>query len=276
MEKFLISSDDCLILKAFKESSSLREAAKSLNRDPAGLARRVQTISTDYGFLQKINGRWSLTPSGLDLVVWTEESIQSQAEALAKNDRIRIGSTMWFAEEVLVPNLPTLQKELTRNCQIQISTPSHFERALLEGNLDFVIVCHPPETPEIEHKQIAQEEWVVIIPTKWTIKEFAELLKRPFIRHRALNTDLFFSSNLSFSDLEFDNLISIRSAVARGLGWSVVPRLCVDSYLTSGIIKLVNYKVDIHDRRICLWWLRSRRNLKKKSSLLNTWLSQFV
>src|SRR3989338_9505030 len=82
MEKFTVSSDDCLILKAFHDSKTLREAATLLSCDPAGLARRVQYISTHFGFLQKVNNRWQVTSQGLDLVAWTETSIQSQKKIL--------------------------------------------------------------------------------------------------------------------------------------------------------------------------------------------------
>ncbi len=123
MEKFIVSSDDCLILKAFKESSSLREAAKLLNCDPAGLARRVQVISSEYGFLQKINGRWCLTSGGLDLVAWTEETISISSAGFGKNRTHPYRNDDVVSEQILVPNLPKLQKKFQTNVRFKSVFP---------------------------------------------------------------------------------------------------------------------------------------------------------
>ncbi|MBC7464715.1 MAG: LysR family transcriptional regulator, partial [Bdellovibrio sp.] len=199
MEKFVISPDDCLILKAFKDSKSLREAAVRLGCDPAGLARRVQVISSTYGFLQKVNNRWQVTARGLDLVAWTEVSILTQKKIFSAKSSLRIATTMWFSEQVLVPNLSVLSKHLTGKTSFTLSVPSQkFEMSLLDGSVDFVLVCHPPENPEIEHKQVATEKWVIICPASWRSgihhkneKNIDELKLRPFIRHQDINQDIF-------------------------------------------------------------------------------------
>lgn len=200
MEKFIVSPEDCLILKAFKESRSLSEAAVLLECDPAGLARKVQNISSRYGFLQKANNRWQVTDRGLDLVAWTEASIQSQKSVFLAKKSIRIASTMWLSEEVLIPHLNQLKGTLGGDLKFSFSVPNKgFEMALIDGSVDLVVACHPPLTSDIQHKQLVKEGWVVIIPSHWKLDYgnkntdwFSALKKKPFIHHSDINKDLFF------------------------------------------------------------------------------------
>lgn len=278
MEKFEISSEDCMILKAFKEASSLREASRLLGCDPAGLARRVQFISSQYGFLQKIENRWHLTSRGVDLVAWAEASIQSQKKVLQANSSLRIGAPNWFSEEFLIPRAHQFAKYFESKAVIDFSTPPQgFERALIEGSVDFVIACHPPETPEIEHKKLFDEEWVVIAPQYWKSKSkdsLSEILKMPFVRHTAINLDLFIpeAENVVEAATKTDNLIGIRAAVAAGLGWSIVPKILVSSFLHDKKVSVWPHNLKVQDRKVCVWWLRNRFELKRQSAKIASWV----
>ena len=284
METFLISPDDCLILKAFKETNSLREAAILLGQDPAGLTRRVQQISNQYGYIQKINNRWQVTARGLDLIAWVESIIQSQKKILQGKDGLRLASTMWFAEEILIPNVLNLKKIFKEDLNISISVPKNdLEMSLIDGSVDYVIVCHPPENPEIEHRQIAEEKWVLVAPIQWkkfilNNKEniFNYLKDKPFIRHSDLNHDLFLPNfaDLKQSDIQIDNFIGIRSAVCAGIGWSLVPKILIERSVQEEQIFQIPYDIAIHDRKICIWWLRNRYEIKRHSVKMVTWLKE--
>lgn len=282
MENFLVPPEDCVILKAFRDTKSLREAALLLGCDPAGLARRVQQISNQFGFLQKVGNRWQLTAQGLDLVAWTEASIQSQKKALSAKSALRLASTMWFTEEVLVPELPVLAKTLGPEVRFSISTPAKsLELALLDGSVDFVVACHPPENPEIEHKQMNQERWCIIAPAAW--KKFlsgnqreiaAELKSHPFVRHRDMNPDVFlpeFEAEIMNAPLTIDSLVGVRSAVVEGLGWSFVPSPAVTRYLKNKSIMEVPFKFDVRNRHICVWWLRNRYDSRRMAGKICAW-----
>lgn len=279
MENYLIPPDDCLLLKAFKDTQSLREAAILLQCDPAGLTRRVQHISSTYGLIQKVNNRWQLTSGGIDLVAWTEMSIQSQKKLILGKSSLRIASTMWLAEELLIPNFNKLKKVL-ENLTFSFSVPNKgFEQSLIEGSVDFVITCHAPENPEIEHKKLGHEEWVIITPPSWgnKAKTIESLRTLPFIRHSDLNTDLFIpeiSEDIQQTFISIDNLIGIRTAVIEGFGWSVVPRLLVEKSLKKQLLVEVPYSFSMTDRNVCLWWLRNRYDSRKISSKISSWLKE--
>ncbi len=284
MEKFAISPDDCLILKALNDSKSLREAAVLLGCDPAGLARRVQQISNQHGFLQKVNNRWQVTARGLDLVAWAEASIQSQRKVLLSKSSLRIATTMWFSEEVLIPHLPRLRHLLGKEFSLSLSVPhKSFELSLIDGSVDFVIVCHPPESPEIEHRQIVEEKWSVVAPKSWQkdlklkAPQALEILKsRPFIHHSGINLDLFLPGigALNQAEIEIDNLIGIRSAVCSGLGWSLIPRLMIDRSLKEDKLIEISHPLPVHDRKVCVWWLRNRYETKRQSGKISAWVKE--
>lgn len=282
MKTFLVSSDDCLILKAFKDTSSLREAAANLQCDPAGLARRVQFISSQHGFLQKVNNRWQLTSKGLELVAWTEASLQSQARLLQQEAKFRLATTMWFSEEVLLPYFLEFKKTLNSQSQFLLTVPQKsFELSLQDGSVDCVIACHPPETPDIEHKRVVAEKWSVVIPGIWQ-KNFkfkrdtllTELSRHPFIRHSDINEDLL-APQIQIkteSGLMIDNLIGVRSAVMQGLGWSIVPRLLVARHIDSGQLAELPIELNVKDRKVCVWWLRNRIDISPEANKIAQWI----
>lgn len=273
MENFIISPEDCLILRAFKEASSLREAAKLLNCDPAGLQRKTQRISEEHGLLQKREGRWGLTESGLALVGWVEESITAQKKVVQGNSSIRLATTMWLMELFLIPNLSLLKNKNP----LFISTPDNVEKELISGACDFVIVCHPPEDPAIAHKQLFKEEWVVIAPASWKNKNpklsMESLRSKPFIRHASMNPDIFSFEDLSANTaLTVDSLIGVRAGVLQGLGWSVVPKILVYDLIKEKKLVAIDHPIEM-DRKMCVWWLRRRADSKRLSSSICQFLS---
>lgn len=267
MEQFLISPEDCLILRAFKATSSLREAAKVLNCDPAGLQRKTIRISEEYGHLQKVKGRWTLTESGMSLVGWLEESIISQKKLLAGNSCIRIAATTWMIEQFLIPQSHSFLKTLNTSARLQFSTPMNFETHLIEGSCDVVVVCHPPEDPAIAHRQLFKEEWIAVVPASWVTKKikFIDLINKPFIRHEQINPDIFKVKAPTF--MMVDNLISVRSAVQHGIGWSIVPKILVIDLLKRKEVVALQEEIPM-DRRLCVWWLRRRSDSKKMANQL--------
>lgn len=284
MDKYLISSDDCLILLALHNSSSLREAARNLDCDPGGLLRKVQKIASEHDVLRKNQGRWELTNKGLALVSWTQENILGQKRLLLSETTIRIAATTWFAERLLIPEVLTLHRQL-KTTDIQFSIPdSGFESALLEGDCDFVVVCHPPENPAIAHKRICQEKWSLVISEPLFKKNFSgrkgvtlqDFLQLPFIQHHGMNSAATLSlesppPNMFFASM--DNLIGVRSALIHGAGWSFVPTLLVKEEIENGSLIEIEHRTKM-DRNVCLWWQRNSIRARQRASQLESWLSK--
>lgn len=277
----MISPEDCLILVALQQNTSLRGAAESLGCDAGGLLRKVQRISDDHGLVSKVEGKWKLTQEGQALVAWTQESILSQHELLKASVHLRIASTAWFAEQILIPASGELQKAFGGKARIQYLTPAvGLEKSLIMGESDFVVACHAPENPSIAHKQLQSEAWSVVVSpelvgkTRKTIS-MESLKDLPLIRHREMNPEVFLLEELEGEPVEamtIDNLIGIRSAVMSGLGWSLVPTALVVRELREKNLVEVPCKLKM-DRKVCVWWLRHHLHERKQHGLICKWVS---
>lgn len=281
MDRYLVSTEDCLVLLAIQNASSVRQAAETLHCDPAGLLRKVQRISTDHGLLQKSNGKWTLTEAGLNVARWTRESIQSQKNILQSRLNLRIGSTVWLAEQLLIPNLELLQKEMPFPSRFEFSAARNsFELALLQGEIDFAITCTPPDNPLIAHRQIGQEPWVVAVSKKLVpphVKLNLDSLSNiPFVAHNEINPDLLTngtSTNLKTESLiRSDNLTTVRSAIVHGKGWSYVPKALLLSEIRAGHLATFRPEVKMNEK-VCLCWLRESQIGRSHSETLKKWVS---
>ncbi|MGZ3782644.1 MAG: LysR substrate-binding domain-containing protein [Pseudobdellovibrionaceae bacterium] len=90
-----------------------------------------------------------------------------------------------------------------------------------------------------------------------------------------MNEDLFFANiDVQKSVVTVDNLIGVRSAVISGLGWSFVPKFLVHRDVLEGRLFQVPFDVPVSDRKLCIWWLRSRKSSKKQAAKLCSWLRE--
>lgn len=282
MEKFKISSQECQILLSLAKSSSLREAADLVDCDAGGLLRKVQQLASKFGVVQKVNRKWILTQDGEAIARWTQDSIKRQNELLGQNLTIRIASTTWFAESVLISSVEKLRKDIRNLEKVQVLIPEKkLEKSILDGDCDFVIVCHPPEDPSIAHSVVREEPWTLVVS-----KELAELHKLntnsitlndlqeiPFVHHLELNPETFLPKDfkIKYGIISTNSLIAARSAMINNLGWSYVPKGLVLSELKSKKLLPVKYNFKM-DRKICIWWLRGGRQGKLYSSILKSWI----
>lgn len=282
-EQYPVSTEDCMILLAIQNSTSLRQAAQSLNCDPAGLFRKVQRISSQHDLLRKTNGKWTLTETGVTVARWTRESIQSQKNILQAKSILRIGATAWLTEQVLIPQSRKLRSMISASPHQSgfefLAANCEFESAILKGELDFAITCSPPENPLIAHKQLGDEPWVVIVSKDLLKKKtfnLDDLQEIPFIAHHEINPDLVTNGSRNLMQMGWiraDNLTSIRAAVVHGLGWSFVPLASIQQELQQG--RLLTLKTETKmPEKVCLWWLRDNQLNKTKTTVLSQWLQE--
>lgn len=284
MLKFTIPPEYCLIINAFNQTDSLRGAAALLEIDPPSLVRKVQKISSEYGYLQKVGNRWAVTESGRRIAQWTDEVIQSQANLTLEKSVLRISSFSWFAEEMLIPEYHRLKKLLRPNqsCAFKM-TASNLEQELIQGRTDLVIQGHPPTDPTIAYKRISSHNWVVVIPYSWK-KQFInlndyqilELLqKKNFIRHIGLNPEKVLGFQpIMKSHITADSVIGLRSAVVHEEGWSTLPAMSVHNYIREKKLIKLNLPTHLKDD-VSVWWLRARKDMTETAKITAKWASEF-
>lgn len=283
MSQYLIPPEDCFIVRTFKEATSLRSAAAALNCDPAGLLRKVHRISKDYDLLTKANGRWVLTKKGLAIANWVESTLLSQQQALDSKISLRIGTTTWYSEQLIVPALGRLRKSIPELGELQILTPEKAEMSLLNHELDFNIACYTPNDPLIAYKKVIKEKWAVIAPIAWQSdlkkldrKQTLEFLStKTFVRHQELNPNFVLPHCVYPVEkfLVIDHLVGVRAALISGLGWSCVPEMLLRSYQFNEKIIRLDLETSLQ-HELCISWLRNRPDIKELAGKMTAWLQQ--
>jgi DNA-binding transcriptional LysR family regulator len=278
MNHFKIPPDYARILNALSQTPSLREAAKLLHLDPAALTRKVQKISDEHGLIYKSAQKWIISEKGRLFISWANESIARLDEILEEDLSINISAYTWMAEQVLLPNFKKLN-QLIPDCSWFIKTNSvEIEKEIIKNVTDFAITRYPPTDPSINYKKILIQPWVIVLPEAWrknlpanSAQIRKELDKLPYIRMANRNAEdiLSFEPQI-FSNLMVDGFIGIRTAVSQGIGWSCLPKASVSLIERKGIhtVELPGVTKD----SICLWWLRSRKDLLPLTKKLIQWL----
>ena len=281
--KFSIPTEYCLIINAFTQATTLRKAAELLSIDPAVLVRKVKIISLEYGYLEKVGNRWTVTESGRRISHWTEEMLSSQATLINQTPRLRISAYSWLVEQVLIPNYKSLDKTLKGNYDLTFRMAgSNLEQELLSNRSDFVIHGLAPTDPSIAHKKIVSLPWTIIVPYSWrselaklsTNEVITFLNKRPYCRHADLSpvTALGFQPQTTHS-LISDSVVGLRTEVMNDIGWSAVPAMSIQSALADKKIYKLNLKLDFKDD-VSVWWIRSRKDTSSLAKQLASWLTQ--
>jgi DNA-binding transcriptional LysR family regulator len=283
MLKFPIPPEYCLIINAFNQADSLRGAAVILGMDPPALVRKVQKISAELGYLQKVGNRWAVTESGRRVAQWTDEVLRSQSELAQEKSALRISSFSWLAEEVLIPEYHLLKQMLPAHQSILFKiTATNQEQELIQSRADLIIQGHAPTDPCIAHKRVSSHPWVVVIPFAWKKRisylsdaQIIEFLNRnPFIRHSNLNPE----TALGFQPrtkalLTVDGVIGLRSAVTHNEGWTVLPAMSVRHLVHDNKLIKLNLQTFIKDD-VSVWWIRARKDMSAIAKTTAKWISE--
>ncbi len=282
--KFFIPPEYCLIVSAFSQASTLRGAAQLLGTDPAALVRKVQRINQEYGFLEKIGNRWTVTSSGQKLAYWTEEMINSQKLLSEEAPRLRVSAYSWLTEDMLIPNFKSLDTNFKSKFKWSFQMGgSDLEQDLISNRTDFVIHGKAPNSPNVAHRRICSFPWAGVVPYSWknevsrlNQKQLVEFLdKKDFCRHASLNpTTVLNYEPERIHDLVLDGVIGLRSAVVNGLGWSALPAMSVQSAIREKKLLKINLPIAYSDD-VSIWWMRSRKDASAQSKQIAAWIQKF-
>jgi DNA-binding transcriptional LysR family regulator len=214
------------------------------------------------------------------MIAWAEEAVLSQRRLLKSTETLRIASSAWLQEQVLIPKFAQLEKSIGPDIKVEFHVPTaSLEERLLESLSDFAVACHPPESPEIAFRRLQKEKWIIVAPSRWkssSLKNVERLIQLPFIRHLDSHQEIFLPwvKTPLEARLSMNSLNSVRAAVKKGLGWSVMPKLAALKDLEDGSLLELPIEVNVDDRFVCLWWLRNRSSVKSHASVLSRWICE--
>lgn len=282
--KFPISSEHCLVLAALAELDSAQSVASYLNKDPSVISRTLNKIKATTELLDKINGKWKITPTGMEIVHWTKATLTEQKRILKQPISISIASTREFSARVISPQLDQILN-LHKNISINLIATQEsvdniydgVEPAILSGKADIGFDCGRPVDPQIKFIRLIPEPFVITCSPKFKkahkISSVETLIKLPHLRYDRLRPEnlLKLNKTIRLPVAQFNDLASQREATIAGLGWSILPQYLIQREITSKKLVVLNL-MKMPQEFFGIWYLRNRTDLKPFVSLLAQWL----
>ncbi len=278
MTRFPLSSDQCEILCALEACKTIGALADFLKRDPSVVSRQLKRIAETAPVLEKIQGRWTITPVGQEVILWTRNSSTALNRIFQKRLVIRVGATREFASRVICPQIKTFLKETSDGAELVLNTyESGIEEALLSGELDFGFDCGRPKDPLIQFKLVTHETFGIFGSPSFLRsgmpKSLNELLLLPNLQYRRVPTSRYLrlASEVPCVAGYFNDLAAIREACCAGLGWAVLPEYVAQREIKAGLLVRVDIE-RIRGDKFGVWWLRGSRTYEDTIHRAMSWL----
>jgi DNA-binding transcriptional LysR family regulator len=238
-DQFLLSSEECGLLDQFQKSGSLSALCEDLGVDKGFLSRKISKLATTAAVLEKVQGKWALTPQGEEIVAWYREATEKQRTILNTTHELRLATSQTLSERVLSQALQPLKESLQLERILVQTSFSDVEHALLSRKMDCAIFCAIPKTPEVRYKNLFRFPYGVVAPVGWdaSLSNPRELLQKyPYVSHQSLSLRSFLGVEEACPKpvLEFDHVSGVRQAVVEGNGWTVLPLYAVAEEVRMG------------------------------------------
>ena len=246
-------------LRAFAavcDTGSFTRAAVLLDLTQAAVSQQVQRLEAVCGPLLVRRARQpSLTPAGVKVLAYAREAAQAQARlmlALADDDpyagQVSIASPGSIGL-LLYPRLLALQEAHPGIAVSHRAAPTaEILAAVLAGRVELGIVTHQPDDERLAGALFARENLCLVVPARCADAGWPALVRLGYIDHpdgmdmgRRLLARVHPGRRIDQVPVRgFTNQIgAILDPVARGLGFTVLPRFAVQAYPHPRAIRVV-------------------------------------
>ena len=273
------------------ETGSFTRAAERLDLTQAAVSQHISRLEAEFGTLLLRKPRQlELTPRGLVLLDFARQQAQAaeQLRARLSDDDPHHGaitlSTPGSIGLLLYPLLLDQQQEHTGlTIQHRFAPTPDIVQAILAGRSDLGLVDQPPEHPSIAAEPFAREPLCLVVPNDGEEQSWQHLCQLGFIDHpdgRSMAQRLlgrrYPGQRVDEIPLRgFTNQIGlILEPVARGLGFTVLPRFAVTAFAQQEKIRVLQSRIEVIDT---LWLIyRAEWPLPARHQRLVTVLKQRV
>ena len=274
MKKLSLESQDCELLALYSEHGSLTSMGEALGIDKGQLSRKISRLASLAPVLVRVQGKWSLTPQGQQIVQWYRDAVTGQEAIFQGKEELILATTQAISERKCAPIISEIIKETDYRYLKILTNLDNIESALFSGTMDFAITCAIPQSPEIRYKKIYKSGYVVITPPTWKEMTLKELMKLPYVSHTGiqLRALLGIENEIPHPAAAFDHLVGVRQGVISGLGWAVLPDYAVDWEIKEKKLKVIKCSQIDAVEEFQLWWIPgkvSKKNVQKLTQLLS-------
>ncbi|MFM5727084.1 LysR family transcriptional regulator [Aeromonas veronii] len=273
------------------ETGSFTRAAERLDLTQAAVSQHISRLEAEFGpLLLRKPRQLELTPRGLVLLDFARQQEQAaeQLRARLSDDDPHHGAitltTPGSIGLLLYPLLLDQQQEHTGlTIQHRFAPTPDIVQAILAGRSDLGLVDQPPEHPSIAAEPFAREPLCLVVPNDGEEQSWQHLCQLGFIDHpdgRSMAQRLlgrrYPGQRVDEIPLRgFTNQIGlILEPVARGLGFTVLPRFAVTAFAQQEKIRVIQSSIEVIDT---LWLIyRAEWPLPARHQRLVTVLKQRV
>ncbi|EKS7791851.1 LysR family transcriptional regulator [Edwardsiella piscicida] len=251
-------------LIAIQETGSFTRAAERLDLTQAAVSQHIQRLEAECGpLLLRKPRQLELTPRGLRVLAYAREQQRASERLYAELSEdnphageIRLSTPGSIGLFIYPWLLEQQQAHPTLSIQHRIAPATDIIRAVLEGRCDLGIVDQAPEHPSLHAEPFAREPLCLVVPASLTDISWSALLALGFIDHpdgRAMALRLL---SRQFPGQHLDdipvrgltNQISlILEPVARGLGFTVLPRFAVIAFARPELVRVHHSESPVTD-----------------------------
>lgn len=244
---------------ALADTGSFTRAAIRLNLTQAAVSQHVRELETQLGPLLVRHPRaLELTPAGESFLDYCHEVEQAGrrlkvrlADADAHRGEVGLTTPGSVGLAIHAPLLALQAENPGLVIRHRFAPDPEIIDALREKQYDFGIVTLRPDDPRLSASEFAEEVLELVVPAGQMVTSWDDLARLGFIEHPdgpAMATRLFsraFPGNPGVRRLPRRGYINqvglILDAVARGFGFTVIPRHARQSFAEAAAIKVAEW-----------------------------------
>lgn len=246
------------------ETGSFTRAADRLDLTQAAVSQHISRLEAEFGpLLLRKPRQLELTPRGLVLLDFARQQAQAAEQLRARlsdDDPHRGAITLTTPGSIGLLLYPLLldqqQEHLGLTIQHRFAPTPDIVQAVLAGRSDLGLVDQPPEHPSIAAEPFAREPLCLVVPNDGEEPSWQHLCQLGFIDHpdgRSMAQRLLGRRypGQRFGEIPlrgFTNQIGlILEPVARGLGFTVLPRFAVTAFAQQEKIRVIQSSIEVID-----------------------------
>lgn len=257
------------------QHKTVHGAAKTLNVTQTAVTQRIHALEAKLGSTLFIRTRrgMMLTPEGEALLRYCHAVTELEGEALAKIQGagteavIQLcitGPTSIMRSRIIPQCLPILKKFPNLLINFDINDVENRVRSLRAGESQLAIIRTEDVTPEMEHKTLQPEHYVLVCSKAWEQRDLLGIIKS----ERIIDYDP--TDQMTYNYLRHFNLLekanhqrhfvnrteSLAMMLTAGLGYGVLTTEFSKPYLDSGELIVLNSGKTYENLLALAWYLR--------------------
>ncbi|KTD44693.1 LysR family transcriptional regulator [Legionella quateirensis] len=277
-----------IAFEAIIKEGTVHAAAAVLNLTQTAITQRLRMLEQKMRTTLFIRSRRGmlLTAEGKELHRFCQQVLAMGGELLANIHgsgvtsiaRVKIAGPASIMRSRIVPQCTAVMKKFPNLfMSYQIDDSPDLSQKLKSGDSDLVLLKPEHISPEMTHKILAEEQYLLVCSSKWKHRTLNDIIRTEHIIDFDTSDDMTFTYLKEFDLLEeiqterhfINNTESIAQLFIAGFGYGVLTKEFADPYLKSGELHVLNEN-KIYANSVALAWYPRTEPPSYFTSLINS------